>query len=201
MGAHSHAHTHTHTHITYFLYQRKNALTNLVQFSSAQFSHSVVSNSLWPHGLQHTRLPCSSPTPGAYSNSCPSSRWCHPAISSSAVLFSSCLHSFSASGSFLRSQFFPSGGQSTGASASSSVLPKNIQDWFFFRMDLLDLLAVQGDSQDSSPTPQFKSINSSVLSLLYSPTFTSIHDYWKNHSLDKTDLWWQSNVSAFEYAV
>ena len=100
----------------------------LPRSSSVQFSHSVVSNSLWPHGLQHTRLPCSSPTPGAYSNSCPSSRWCHPAISSSAVLFSSCLHSFSASGSFLRSQFFPSGGQSTGASAS--VLLMNIQDWF-----------------------------------------------------------------------
>jgi len=126
--AHTHTHTHTHTNITYFLYQRKNALTNSVQFSSAQFSHSVVSNSLWAHGLQHARLPCSSPTPGAYSNSCPSSRWCHPAISSSAILFSSHLQSFPASGSFLRSQFFPSGGQSTGASASSSVLPMNIQD-------------------------------------------------------------------------
>ena len=95
-----------------------------------QFSCSVVSNSLRPHELQHTRLPCSSPTPGACSNSRPSSRWCHPTISSSVVLFSSCLQSFPASASFPVSQFFASGGQSIGASASASVLPMNIQDWF-----------------------------------------------------------------------
>ena len=95
-----------------------------------QFSHSVVSNSLWPHGLQHTRLPCPSPTLGACSNSCPSSQWCHPTISSSVISFSSCLQSFPASGSFLMSQFFTSGGLSIGASTSASVLPMNIQDWF-----------------------------------------------------------------------
>ena len=95
---------------------------------SVQFSHLVVSDSLWPHGLQHTRLPCPSPTPGDNSNSCPSSWWCHPAISSSVVLFFSHHQSFPASGSFPVSQFFASGGQSSGVSAS--VLPMNIQDWF-----------------------------------------------------------------------
>ena len=89
-----------------------------------------MSNSLWPHGLQHTRLPCPSPTPRVYSNSCPSSRWCHPTISSSVVPFSSCLQTFPASGSFPMSQFFTSGGQSIGVSTSASVLPINIQDWF-----------------------------------------------------------------------
>ena len=92
--------------------------------------HSVVSDSLWPHGLQHYRLPCPSPTPGAGSNSCPLSQWCHPTISSSVIPFSSCLQSFPASGSFPMSQFFASGGQSIGVSASASVLPMNIQDWF-----------------------------------------------------------------------
>ena len=94
-----------------------------------QFNHSVISNSLQPHGLQHTRLPCPSPTPGACSNSCPLSRWCHPAISSSVISFSSCLQPFPASGSFPMSQFFTSGGRSIGVSASASVLPMNIQDW------------------------------------------------------------------------
>ena len=97
---------------------------------SVQFSHSVVSNSLWPHGLQHSRLACPSPTPGACSNSCPLTWWCHPPISSSVVPFSSCLQSFPASESFPMSQCFASGGQSIGVSASASVLPMNIQDWF-----------------------------------------------------------------------
>ena len=98
--------------------------------SVSQFSYSVVSNSLQLHGLQHARPPCPSPTPGAYLNSCPLSRWCHPTISSSVVIFSSCLQSFLALGSFQISQFFPSGGQSIGVSASTSVLPMNIKDWF-----------------------------------------------------------------------
>ena len=111
---------------------------------SVPFSCSVVSDSLRPHGLQHTRPPCP-PTPGVHSDSCPLSRWCHPTISSSVVPFSSHLQSFPASGSFQMSQLFSSGGQSIGASASASVLPMNIQDWFIsFRMDWLDLLAVQG---------------------------------------------------------
>ena len=97
---------------------------------SVQFSCSGVSDSLRPHGLQHARLPCPSPTLRAYSNSCPSSRWCHTAISHSVVPFSTRLQSFPASGSFPMSQFFSSGGQSIGASASASLLPMNIQDWF-----------------------------------------------------------------------
>ena len=105
-------------------------LNMLLQISSVQFSRSVVSDSLWPHGLQHPRPPYPSPTPGVYSNSCPLNRWCYPTISSSVVSFSSCLQSFPASGSFPMSQFFTSGGQSIGVSASASVLPMNIQDWF-----------------------------------------------------------------------
>ena len=99
-------------------------------FSSVQLSRSVMFNSLRPHGMQHARLPCLSPTPRAYSNSRPSSQWCHLTISSSGVPFSSCLQSFPESGSFLMSQLFTSGGQSIGASPAASVLPMNIQDWF-----------------------------------------------------------------------
>ena len=95
-----------------------------------QFSHSVVSDSLRSHGLQHARPPCPSPAPGVHPNSCPLNRWCHPTISSSVIPFSSCLQSSQASGSFPVSQFFTSGGQSTGVSASASVLPMNIQNWF-----------------------------------------------------------------------
>ena len=94
-----------------------------------QFSHSVMSDSLRPHELQHARPPCPSPTPGVYPNSCPLSQWCHPSISSSVIPFSH-LQSFPTSGSFQMSQLFASGGQSIGVSASTSVLPMNIQDWF-----------------------------------------------------------------------
>ena len=155
-----------------------------------------MSDSLWPHGQRHTRLPCPSPSPGACSNSCPLSWWCHPTVSSSVILFFSRLQSFSASGSF-PIQFFTLGGQSIGVSGSASVLPMNIQDWF------QDWLAWSPcsprDSQESSPTPQFKSINSLALSFLYGPTLTSIYYYWKNHSFNfnLTDVCWQSNVSAF----
>ena len=98
--------------------------------NSVKFSHSVMSDSLQPQGLQHTRLPCPSPAPGACSNSFPLSQWCHPTSSSSVVPFSFCIQSFPASGSFRMSQFFTCGGQSTGASDSASVLPMSIQDWF-----------------------------------------------------------------------
>ena len=101
-----------------------------IMSSSVQFSCSVVSDSLWPHGLQHTSPPCPSPTPGVYSNSCPSSRWCHPTASSSVVPFFSHFQSFPASGSFQMSQFFASGGQSIGGSTLASVLPMNIQGWY-----------------------------------------------------------------------
>ena len=102
-----------------------------------------MSDSLWPHGLQHARPPCPSPTPGVYSNSCPSSQWCHPTVLFFVVLFSSSLQSFPASGSFPRSQFFVSGGQSIGVSASVSVLPNEYSGLISFRMDWLDLLVVQ----------------------------------------------------------
>ena len=111
--------------------------------SLVQFSHSVVSDSLRPHEPQHTRPPCPSLTPRIHPNPCPLSRWCHPAISPSVVPFSSCPQSFPASGSFQMSQFFASGGQSIGDSALASVLLMNIQDWFPFRMDWFDLLAVK----------------------------------------------------------
>ena len=151
------------------------------------FSHLIMSNSLWPHELWHTRLPCPTPTPRACSNSCPSSQWCHKTITSSVIPFSSSLQSFLASGSFPVSQFFASGGQSIGVLASASVLPMNEYSGLIsFRMDWLDLLAVQGT---------LKSLlqhHSSKASIVYSPTLTSIHDYWKNHSLDYMDFCWQS---------
>ena len=109
--------------------QRKNMRTWNSFISSVQFSHSVVSNSLRPHVSQHARLPCPSPTPGVYSNSCPSSQWCQPAISSSVIPFSSCPQSLPAPGSFPMSQLFAWGGQSIGVSALASVLPMNTQDW------------------------------------------------------------------------
>ena len=149
---------------------------------SNQFSRSIVSNSLWPHGLQHTRPPCPSPTPGVYSNSCPLNWWCHPTISSSVIPFSSHLQSFPASGSFPMSQFFTSAGQSVGVSASPSVLPVNIQDWF--PLGWTGWISLQSKGTLKSLLQQFKSISFSVLSFLCSPALTFIHDYWKNHSLD-----------------
>ena len=145
-----------------------------------------MSDSLRPHGLQHARLPCPSPTPGACSNSCPLSQWGHPTISSSVIPFSSCLPSFPASGSFPISQFFTSGGQSIAVSASASVLPVNIQDWF--PLGGTGWISLQSKGLKSSPTSQFKRINSSALSFLYGPTLTSIHDYWKNHRKAMTSL-------------
>ena len=137
-----------------------------------------MSNSLQLHESQHARPPCPSPTPGVHSDSRPSSQWCHPAISSSVIPFTSCPQSLPASESFPMSQLFAWGGQSTGVSALASVLPVTP------RTDLLQNGLVGSscsprDSQESSPTPQFKSINSFALSLLHSPTLTSIHDHWK----------------------
>ena len=139
------------------------------------FSCLVVFHSLRTRGLQQARLPCPSPSLGTCSNSCLSSRWCHPTISSSIIPFSSCLQSFSASRSFLIRWLFTSGGKSIGASTSASVLPKNIQDWFPLRVLVWSPCSPR-DSQGSSPTPQFKSINSLMLSLLSGPTLPSAHD-------------------------
>ena len=134
-------------------------------------------------GLQQARLPCPSPTPGACSNSCPSSRWCHQTISSSVVPFS-CSQSFPTSGSFPMSRFFPSGGQSIGASASVSVLSMNIQEWFPLGLTGLTFQS-KGLSRVFSSTTIWKhSSNSLALSLLYGPTLTSLCDYWKNHNFD-----------------
>ena len=132
----------------FFIY----VLALLPSFSPVQFSHSVMSDSLWPHGLHHARPPCSSPTPGACSNSCPLSRWCHPTISSSVVPFSFHLQSFPASGSFPMSHFFISGGQIIGVSASASVLPMNIQDWFPLGLTGLISLQSKGFSRVFSNT-------------------------------------------------
>ena len=121
-----------------------------IQLRFSSVAHSCPT--LWPHGLQHASLPCPSPTPGACSNSCPLSWWCHPTISSSVVPFSSCLQSFPASGSFPMSQFFTSGDQSIGVSASASVLPMNIQDWFPLGLTGLTSLQSRGLSRVFSNT-------------------------------------------------
>ena len=180
---------------------------------TVKFSCSVMSDSLWPHGLQHTRPPCPSPTPGAYSNSCPSSLWCHPTISSSVIPFSSCLQSFPASGPLPISQLFTSGGPSIGVSASASVLPMNIQDWF--PLGLTDLISLQckGLSRVFSNTTVQKHQFFGMIQLSHAYTTTG-----KNHSFDykplmgsqrvghdwatelnwtELNLRWQSNVSAF----
>ena len=132
------------------------------------FSHSVVSNSLRRHQLQHVKLPCPWLTPGAYSNSCPSSQWCHPTISSSVVPFSSCLQSYPPSGSFPMSQFFTSGGQSIGAWAAASVLPVNFQDWFPLGLTGLNSLQSRGLSRVFSSTTVQKHQFSSA-QLFHSP--------------------------------
>ena len=160
-----------------------------------------MSDSLWPYEPQHARPPCPSPTPRVYPNSCPLSRWCHPTISSSVVTLL-----------LLPSISQQHQGLFKWVSSSHQVakvlefqLPHQSFQWIFRTDFLLDGLdgspCSSRDSQESSPTPQFKIINSLALSFLYSPTLTSIHDHWKNHSLDLTDLCWQSNVSAFEYAM
>ena len=150
---------------------------------TVQFCCSVESISAWPYELQHPRPPCPSLTPGACSNSCPSSWWCHQTSSFSVILFSSCLQTFPASGSFPMSQLFTSGGQSIGVSASASVLPMNIQDWFPLGWTGWISLQFKGLSRVSSK-PQFKSVNALVLSFLYSPTLTCIRDYWEKRSID-----------------
>ena len=143
-----------------------------------------MSNSLRPHGLQHARPPCPSPTPRVYPNSCPFSRWCHPTLSSSVVSFSSYPQSFPASGSFQMSQLFASGGQSIGVSASTSVPPMNTQDWAPLGWTGWSPCSPR-DTRESSPAPQFKSINSSALSLFYGPTLTSIMTTGKTIALTR----------------
>ena len=144
--------------------------------SSAQFSCSVMSNSLRPHEAQHARPPCPSPTPWVHPNPCPLSRWCHPTILSSVIPFS-CPQSFPISGSSQMSQLFASGGQSIGFQLQHQSFQWTPRTDLLYD-GLVESPCSPRDSQESSPTPQFKSINSLVLSFLYSPTLTSIHDYW-----------------------
>ena len=147
-----------------------------------QFSRSVMSDSLRPHGLKYARLPCPSLSLRACSNLCSLSRWCHPTISSSVVPFSG-LHSFPASGSFPMSRLFTSGGQSIGASASATVPPMNIQDWLHLWLTGLISLSSKGLSRVfSNTTVQRHQFFRAQLSLW--STLTSIHDYWKNQSFD-----------------
>ena len=154
-----------------------------------------MSNSLWPHGLQHARLPCLWPSPGACLNSCPLSQWCHPTISSSVIPFSSCFQSFPASGSFQR-RLFASGGQIIGASASALVPPMNIQDWFPLGLTCLISLLSKGLSRVFFNTTvqkrQFFGAQHSLWSNSHIQTWLL-----ENHSFDNPDLYWQSNVSAF----
>ena len=155
-----------------------------------------MSDSLRPHGLQHTRLPCPSPTPRACSNSCPWSQWCHPIIYilfCTLLLLPSIFPSFRV---FSNESVLASGDQRIAVSASASVLSMNIKDWFpLGSTDLISLLPK--DSQESFSIPQYKSISTSVLSLLYSSSLTSKHDSWENHSFDYVDLCQKSDVSAF----
>ena len=169
--------SHLHPHPTPLGHHRAPSwapvLSNHLPLSSVQFNGSGMSDSLQPHGLQHTRIPCPSPT---------HVHRVSDAISSSVVSFPSYLQSFSASGSFPVGQFFTSGGQSIGVPASASVLPMNTQDWSPLGWTGWISLQSKGPSE-SSPTSQFKSINSLALSFLHCPTLTSMHDHWKNHSL------------------
>ena len=138
-----------------------------------------------PMDCSNIRPPCPSLSPEVCPSSCLMSQWCYP---TSATLFL-CLQSFPASGSFPMIWLFVSGSQSIGVAASASVLPMNIQGWF--PNWLVWSPRCPRNSQESSPTPQFKSINSSALTLLYGPTLTSVHDYWKNHTFVYMDLYWQ----------
>ena len=155
-----------------------------------------MSDSLRPHGLQHARLPCPSPPPRANSNSCPLSQWCHLTISSSVIPFSSCLQSFPESGSFPMSQLFASGAQIIRVSASASVLPMNIQDWFPFGLTGLISLQSKGLSRVFFSTTVWKHQFCGTQPSLWSNSHI-LHDYCKNHSFDYKDFCWQSNVSAF----
>ena len=167
-----------------------------VSQSVSKFSRSVVSDSLRTNESRHARPPCPSQTPRVYSNLSPLNQWCHPALSSSVVPFSSCTHSLPGSRSFQRVN---------SSHQVAKVLEFQLQhqsfQWkprsYLLQDGLIGSPCSPRDSQESSPTPYFKSINFSALSFLHSPTLTSIYDHWKNHSLDQMDICWQSNISTF----
>ena len=158
------------------------------------FSHSVLSDPLQSHWLQHARLPFPSLFPRAYSNSCPSHQWCHSNISPSVIPFSSCLQSFPESGSFPRVSFLHQVAEYWSFNIS---LSNQYSGLISFRIDWLDLLEVLGTLESLLQNHSSKSISSSTFSLLHGPTLTSMHDYWKNHSFDYMDLCQQTNISAF----
>ena len=159
----------------------------------------VMSNSLQSHGLKHNRLPCPSLCPTVCSNSCSLNWWCHSTISSSIMPFSSSPSIFPNIRVFSNELALRIRWPRYWSFSISH--PNEYSGLISFRIDWLDLLDVQGDTQESSPAPKFKSINSSMLSLLYGPTLISIHNYWKNHSFDCMDLCWQSDVSVFYYSA
>ena len=170
----------------FILYLLQSTAAWIVLFRSDQISRSVVFDSLRPHESQHTRPPCPSPTPGVHSDSHPSTQWCHPAISSSVIPFSSCPQSLPASEAFPVSQLFAWGGQSTGVSALASFLLKKSQGWSPSEWTGCISLQSKGLSRVFSNTTvqkhQFFTVQ--FFSFLHSPTLTSIHDHWKNHNLD-----------------
>ena len=179
-----------HHKFVFYVYESVSILLLLL------FSCSVTSNSLWPHRLQRTRLPCPSLSLRVCSDSCPSSWWHYLTTSSSAALFSSCPQSFPASGSFPVSRLFASGGQNTSASASASVLPMNIQDWFPLGLTSLISLSSKELSRVFPSTTVWKYQFFGTDPSLWSNS-TSVHDYWKSHSFDYMDLCQPSNISAF----
>ena len=168
---------------------------NILQHSSVQFSSWVISDSFRPHGLQHARLPCPSPTPRVYSDSCPLSRWCHPTISSSIVPSSSCLQSFPASGSLQMNQFFTSGGHSIGFSAS--VLPMNIQDWFPLGWNGWISLQSKGLSRVFTNTKVQKHQLILQHSAFFIVQLSRPYMTTKKPQLSLDRIYQQSNVSAF----
>ena len=174
------------------------------QFSSVQFSSvTQLCPTLQPHGLQHAKLPCLSPTLRACSKSCPLNQWCHPTISPYVILFSSCLQSFPASGCFPNSQFFTLGGQSIGASALASVLLMNIQDWF--SLELIGLISLQSKGLprvfSNTTVHMYQFFYAQLSSRSNFHTQTLLLKKKKKKGFDYMDLCWQSNVSAFLYTV
>ena len=178
-------------------------LSNLDALTMKKSCHCSVTQSyptLQPHGLQHSRPLCPLPFPKVCPSSCPLYQWCHSAISSSDALFSFCLQSFLASGTFPMSQLFALDDQNTGVSASASVLLMSIQVDFPYNW-LVWSPCCPTDSQESTSAPQLEGINSLVFCLLYSPALTTVCDHWEGHSLDYRDLCQQSDVSAFQHTL
>ena len=165
-------------------------------FSYCGCSGAKLCPTLWPHWLQHTRLPCPSLSLTVCSHSCPLTQWCYPTISSSVIPFSSCPQSFPISVSFPMSRLFPIRWPKYWNFCFSISPSSEYSGLISFRIDWLDFLAVQ-DTRKSSPAPQFENVNSLALSLSYGSTLTSVHDYWKNHRFDYMDLCQQSDFSAF----